>query len=1149
MAQPASPAQSDRRIVTIMFADISGFTAMSERMDPEEVTNIMNECFERLAVIIRKYEGTIDKFIGDCVMVLFGAPVAIEDAPQRALNAAIEMRGELERYCQERKLAAPLLLHIGVNTGEVIYGAVGSKEQRRETAMGDAVNLASRLEDASTAGQILVGPESYKRTTGLFEFLAKGPIQLKGKEESVPVYELRSRKPSLGRARAESERQISSGMVGREQELDRLDLQALKAINGEGSIVHVIGDAGIGKSRLIAELRKRVAGKRVTLLEGRALSTGRNLGYHVFDDLLRRWCGIAEDDAPGESMRKLERLVAQFAGDQVEEILPLIALLTGMQLSGPRLDRVRIIEPQSLAGIVAGKLRQVLASAAHDHAVIFIIEDLHWADQSSIELLESLFRLAESAPVMFVTVSRPGYEDTSGRIHSFTSGKFPALSVELRLNPLREKECSVLLQGLTKMRDFPQTLQDRIYARTGGNPFFVEEIVRSLLASGWLAIKDGTVLPAKQVEEIEIPTTVNEVIMSRFDRLQEELKDLLRVAAVIGRSFFKAILEQLSGPVPGLDQVIEHLKGLQMISERRRQEEVEYLFVHAIMQETIYNSILLQTRRELHRKVAAAIETLFSDRLQGFYGLVAYHYGQSDDEAKLEQYLTLAGEEALKAAASSEATVFLTQALEIYVRTKGEAIDRQRAARLVNGIAMAHTARGEYKEAIRHFNMALSYLGVRPTGAGLRGVMGALTGLLMLLVTVYLPSGRRRRPASQDDLFAIDLEYQKLRMLLMSQSTELVLEGLSLVRRICRFDVATIPNAARLYFDGSGLFCLMGFFGVAKRTLEYASRHMDQTEIRDQYMLNNSRLGYGSYSGERPFTYDREIRKAIIKVGDFFSYQMFLSSSSSHEIATGDLEYAAMLLKEAFTLAEETDHRQIRSVAAGWSLCLSLKKRLFADVIHDSQRFEPIFRVAGSKYESVMPRSWLAQAEIMTDGLDQAEKILERDSEVLRRSGYVFPVFRADHEVTWLLLYVLRLGKAVESQDLASARALRRECRKQGRRAVSNSKKYALIRVETYRYMGVWLWLINKPKGAFKWWGKSIDEGERLGYRIELARTCFEIGSRIRSASPGFRAMRGVDSDGYLVKAEVLFREIGLERDLELLEEVRRSSLKDGAVV
>ena len=256
-------AESERRQATVMFADISGFTAMSEKMDPEVVTSIMNECFEVLGSIVEAHEGTIDKFIGDAIMAVFGVPVAIEEAPQKAVNTAIEMRNRIYQFNKDKKLRTPLDIHIGINTGMVIAGAIGSSGKKEYSVMGDTVNMASRLEDVSGKGQIYIGPLTHRYTKNDFEYKELEPIALKGKEESVTIFELLSRKEKVHRARLGAERMIYSEMVGRDKEFSRLELHVRKAINGEGSIVNVIGEAGIGKSRLIAELKNKEVMKKV----------------------------------------------------------------------------------------------------------------------------------------------------------------------------------------------------------------------------------------------------------------------------------------------------------------------------------------------------------------------------------------------------------------------------------------------------------------------------------------------------------------------------------------------------------------------------------------------------------------------------------------------------------------------------------------------------------------------------------------------------------------------------------------------------------------------------------------------------------------------------------------------------------------------
>lgn len=349
---------------------------MSERLDPEEVTTIMNNCFVMMGKIVETNSGIIDKFIGDCIMMVFGVPAAIENAPLRAVNCAFEMRNKLYQF-NEEELEVHLDIHVGINTGEVISGAIGSEKKKEYTVMGDAVNLAARLEDISEAGQILVGQSTYRFTRNLFEYKELAQVSLKGKEKAVQIYELICPKMKKVRDRLYTSRLISSELVGRQRELDQLELYVLKAINGEGSIVNVVGEAGIGKSRLIAELKRKDEIRRVILLEGRALSMGKNLSFHPIIEILKNWAGIKEEDGETDSMHKIERLVDSIHTDERSEIVPFIATLMGLRVTPKYAERLQGLEGESLFKLIIKNLMKLLTKASGIKPLVIIIDDLH----------------------------------------------------------------------------------------------------------------------------------------------------------------------------------------------------------------------------------------------------------------------------------------------------------------------------------------------------------------------------------------------------------------------------------------------------------------------------------------------------------------------------------------------------------------------------------------------------------------------------------------------------------------------------------------------------------------------------------------------------------------------------------------------------
>jgi len=639
MGENNNTIESERRIATVMFADISGFTAMSEKIDHEQVTGVMNECFCRMEECVNAYGGTIDKFIGDCVMVLFGLPKALEASPQKAVNTAIEIRNSLAKFNKEKQLVIPLSVHIGINTGPVLAGMVGGIEKQEYTVMGDAVNLAARLEDASKTGQILVGPDTYHATKDVFDYKILAPISFKGKAEPVPVYEVLSIKEQILRGQRDAGHNISSVMVGRDDQMLALEFHVMKALTGQGSIISIIGEPGIGKSRLMAELKNRDVMQRVTILEGRAISIGRALSFHLVIDLLKNWAGITEDHDNLESLNRLEPAVRAIHPEAADEIVPFVATLMGIRLIGRHAERVRGIEGEALEKLILKNVRDLLIKGSQRRPLVIILEDLHWADTSSIELIESLFNLAEKQLVVFLNVFRPDYTETSERVRSHAMENHSTCYHEVYLDPLDEKHGAELITNLLQSTGIPYAIKEQIIQRSGGNPYFIEEVVQSLIEQGAVVLKDGGYKVTDTINTIVIPHTINDVLMSRIDRLEKETRELVRMASVIGRSFFYRVISEVAKATQQIDARLKYLEDIQLIREHMRMEELEYLFKHALAQEAVYESILIQRRKELHLQVANAIEKIFHDKLHDFYGMLAYHYGNGEDLDKTEEYL------------------------------------------------------------------------------------------------------------------------------------------------------------------------------------------------------------------------------------------------------------------------------------------------------------------------------------------------------------------------------------------------------------------------------------------------------------------------------------------------------------------------------
>ena len=427
--------EGERKQVTVMFCDMKGSTPLVESLGPEQAYSLMDQIYEILIHQVQDYEGTVNELTGDGIMALFGAPIALEDAPQRALRSALSIHRAIGRFNDQHRGAIPVQMRIGVHTGPVVVGTLGNDLRVEFKAVGDTVNLASRMEELAEPGSTYVTGDTFKFTQGLFNFKALGEKAVRGKEETVPVYRLLSSKKDVYRPRLGSERMIYSEMVGRDKELDKLEFQVMKAINGEGSIVNIIGEAGIGKSRLVAELKGREVIRRVAFLEGRAVSIGRNLPFHPIIDLLKHWALIREDDGETIAFEKLEAAVKNVCQEEVKEVLPFVATLMGMKLFGRYAQRVKGIEGEALEKLILKNLRDLLIKVTELNPLIIVAEDLHWADTSTIELMKSLFRLAEKQRILFVNVFRPGYKATGDRIVQTIKDTFPESCARAGLRP------------------------------------------------------------------------------------------------------------------------------------------------------------------------------------------------------------------------------------------------------------------------------------------------------------------------------------------------------------------------------------------------------------------------------------------------------------------------------------------------------------------------------------------------------------------------------------------------------------------------------------------------------------------------------------------------------------------------------------------
>ncbi len=646
--------EGERKTVTALFADIKGATELEEDLDPEEARAIIDPALKLMIDAVRRYDGYIVQSTGDGIFALFGAPVAHEDHPQRALYAALRMQEDLKRYSARLREAGnlPLEARVGVNTGEVVIRSITTGEGHTEyTPIGHTTNLASRMQALAPTGSIAVSEQTRRLVEGYFALKPLGPTRVKGVSEPVNVYEV----TGLGPLRTRLQRSAGRGLtkfVGREREMDAMKTAAERAQASRGQIVAAMAEAGTGKSRLFYEFKvKNQSGWMV--LETFSVSHGKASAFLPVLDLLHGYFKITIDDDARARREKIGGKVLMLDRAQ-EDTLPYLFALLGI-VEGD--DPLAQMDAQVRKRRTLDAIKRILLRESLNQPLMVIFEDLHWIDEETQALLNLLADSIANAKILLLVNYRPEYS------HQWNS---KTIYTQLRLDPLGKESADEMLSALLGDGAGMAQLKRVIIERTEGNPFFMEETVQVLLDEGSL-VRDGAMMRlTRPLGELKIPPTVQGILAARIDRLSAESKDELQALAVIGREFSLSLIRAV---VPKSDDELSRmLNDLQLgefIYEQPAVGDIEYSFKHALTQEVAFGSVLNERRKELHRRTAAAIESLYAERLEDRYTELAHHYGRAGDAAKAVQYMGLAGEQALNRSAFAEAFAHLTAGLEL----------------------------------------------------------------------------------------------------------------------------------------------------------------------------------------------------------------------------------------------------------------------------------------------------------------------------------------------------------------------------------------------------------------------------------------------------------------------------------------------------
>lgn len=711
--------KGEKKLVTVLFADIAGFSALAERLDPEAVHAIMEGCFEILTRSVHRYEGTVNQFTGDGVMALFGAPVAHEDHAIRALSSALAIREDLLAYDVEvqRRWQVPFRVRIGVNSGTVVVGSIGDSLRTDYTAVGDVTNVAARLQQSAPPGAIWVGEVTHRLGGSGFSWSRLEPGKVRGREGQVLAFELNDkRSPPLGRVDEPSSR-VLTPLVAREPELNQLEVAWAQARLGRGGVVSIVGEAGLGKTRLLHEFKRKVeTGPPSILWEGSCFAHGDTSSYLPFREILRTLFELDGIRSESDAARRVVRVVEELGLDSATVAAPVLNILSYSVADAD----FRALPANLVRERTVSALRAVIAAVAARQPLVLVIEDLHWIDRATEEVVRGLVNDAESQSLLLVLAFRPEYlhswKDRAHHSH-IALARLPSPSsaemvravlrrpqaIWVALRQLSAGQSAEMVRQVLDSQGIPPALEELVSQATDGNPLFIEELLRSLIEVGELTRRGHDWVLNKSPEGLTLPRTLQGLFLARVDRLNDDLKEVLQIASVIGRVFGADVLAEASGRGARVNAALGDLEDLELVYRQADTSPGTYSFKHVLSQQAVYDSLLRGKQQQHHERVGRAIESLHPDRRHEHCELLAFHYERSANYDKAVEYLHQANLKSIGVSAMEDASRYFDRASNLFKLLPADAPNNQRKLELVLDqvfVALALFKYREYRELL-----------------------------------------------------------------------------------------------------------------------------------------------------------------------------------------------------------------------------------------------------------------------------------------------------------------------------------------------------------------------------------------------------------------------------------------------------------------
>ena len=1120
----------EKKRATIVCADIHGIFRPREDESIDQSAGLMNTCNDIIESVTSYYGGKVIQFTGKSTILSFEENSGEKGKPGNPLAAAIEIREKIIELSKEVSLEVPLELQAGIRFGPILLGHIGTAANKQLTVIGETVDIAAKIRDMANKGQILAGKETYDQNKSRFDFQTLEPVYVKGKSEPIPIYKVLNPKKKEFAPKAQSGRSIYSEMIGRKKEKEKVIVKLISLTKGEGGIINIVGAPGTGKSRLIEEIKKERIVDQLLWFEGRGLSHGHTLSYHPLAGIIKSWAGILEEDSPMIAETKLKNEIKKISPEVVDSIFPFVARFMGLSLSGDAVKLFAEIDPGALDKMMLKALRELLIKATTRRPFIIAIEDLHWADQSSLSMLKSLYQLARSYTILFINIMRPGYEETTEPLLKSIELDFAADSETIKITNLDTGQSTKLINNLILSSRLPATFLQALISKTDGNPFFIEEVLRSLIDQGIIEYANKTFVVNEKINSINIPETIHEVLLSRVEKLDEKTRNLLDTASVIGRNFYFKVLDEAADTIGEVSERLQYLKNMQIIQESCDQDNLEFVFKHALAHQASYDAMVDKERKSLHLKIAESIEKVFPERINEFYGTLAMHYSKAENYQKAEEFLLKAGDEAYSSAASMEAIEFYQEAFRVYLKNSGDEPDPEKLTVFYERIANAHQLGGKNEEAIEYYEKVLKHYGKLAPQSKNKLLANPMLKIPFLLITVYFPGTQFKKQATGLDKRLLKMLYFYSRALYSHDSKRWFLHSLYMFRYFSRFSFSSneisqsILAAISIMFNWTGIS-----LSIAEKILEISGRNLDQASqaIRFEHALYSKMHQFLEGDWKEDQNMEVFYTKAM-KRGDAFNLTPYLLFCVFITIELGLEQETYEIIDKMKKVAEEfeNDHSEaqyhrIRAVA-------DFKFRKVEHTDEVASKGIEFTKKTGHQAMLQVIYSIRTMNSVLLDKLDFAKSDLSEVEKLMPQQKRI-KIWHSTYLLAKAYLLTEELRRNPEDTDFKNA--LLRTCRS----AIKQSAMVPNNLIESHRICANALWMIGKKKKSIKHYLKSIEAAKKVNGRLELSRTYFDLGKRMLSngSIPNVNKLTGND---YLEKARQLFSAMNLTYDLEELE-------------